>query len=147
MDLVFFSCWPDDKLHDNHKTRTVEVGRDLCGLSSPTLLLKARSPTAGCPGLCPVRLQVSPKMKTPKPLPVFNHPHSRKVGFFVQTKFPVFQFLPVACSVTCLLCTSYQVFINVAKVLLSPLFLRLNSPSSLSIPLYVRCSMPYTVNN
>jgi len=38
---------------ESQNQRMVAVGRDLCGSSSPTLLLKAGSPTVGCTGPCP----------------------------------------------------------------------------------------------
>lgn len=37
----------------NH--RTVQVGRLLWRLSSPPILIRAGSPRASCPGLCPVQ--------------------------------------------------------------------------------------------
>lgn len=79
-----------------------------------------------------------------QPVPVFDHPHSKKVFSDVHTEPPVFLFLSIAsCPVTgchwkvsdpVWLAQSFLVFISTDKVPPALLFSRLNSPDLSAFP-------------
>jgi len=78
----------------------VGVGRDLCGSSSPTSLLKqgrlqqaAKDPVqAGLEYLQRRRLHNLPG----QPVPVLRHPQREEVLPHVQMELPMLQFVPIA---------------------------------------------------
>jgi len=86
-----------------------------------------------------------------QPVPVFWHSHSKEIPPRVHMDLPVFQFLPVApCPTTTHHqkepspnnLTPFRYLQTVLRCPLSPLFSRLNSPRTLSLPSYGRCSRP-----
>ena len=59
--------WQNHRITESQNHRTLGVGRDLCGPSSP-IPCKAGSPRAGCTGPCPGGSSISPEKETPQPL-------------------------------------------------------------------------------
>ena len=93
----------EKKLHpftesENH--RMVQVGRDLCGSSSPTSLPKQ----GHVEDLVQVGLEYLQRrlQNIPgQPVPVLRHPQREEVLPHVQMEFPMLQFVPIApCPVT-----------------------------------------------
>jgi len=87
----------------NH--RMVEVGSDLCGSSSPTLLPKQGHLGQAAQDLVQAGLEYLQRRRIHnlpgKPVPVLHHPQREEVVPHVQMQFPVLQFVPVApCPVT-----------------------------------------------
>ena len=90
-------------MSQNH--RIVGVGRDLCGSSSPTLLLKQGHLHQAAQDLVQVGLEYLQRRRLHnlpgQPVPVLRHPQREEVLPHVQTKLPVPQFVPIApCPVT-----------------------------------------------
>ena len=83
----------------------VGVGRDLCGSSSPTLLLKQGHPEQAVQDLVQVGLVESPSLEIfnfpGQPVPGLHHPQREEVLPHVQMELPLLQFVPIApCPVT-----------------------------------------------
>lgn len=80
-----------------------EVERDPLRSSSPTLVLRAGSATAGASGLCSAGFWISVKMAPPQLVPVFDHPHRKKKSCILvfRSDFPSFSVcsLPLVLSV------------------------------------------------
>ena len=135
-----------------------EVGRDLWRSSSPNPPAQAGSARADCPGPCAVgsvlgfsKDEVSPPPLPAQPIPVFDHPHSKKTVFLCSDR--------ISCALICVHCLmschwallrrvclvfipSHQVFLCIDKMPLSLVSSRLNSPGSPSLSSCVRCSKP-----
>jgi len=90
---------------------------------------------------------------TGQPVPLLNHPHSKKVFPDVQRESPAFQLVPIAsCSVTAnhwkepgsiLFAPSFRYLYTLIRSTLSLLFYRLNSPKCPSLSSYERCCSPF----
>jgi len=83
----------------------VGVGRDLCGSSSSTLLLKQGYLQQATEDLVQAGLEYLQRRRfrnlPGQPVPVLHHPQSEEILPYVQTKHPVLQFVPIArCPVT-----------------------------------------------
>ena len=93
--MCLLNGWKESQNH-----RMVGVGRDLCGSSSPTPLLKEGHPEqaaqhrvqAGLEYLQRRRLHNLPG----QPVPGLRHPQREEVLPHVQLELPVLQFVPVA---------------------------------------------------
>ena len=83
---------------DGH--RMVEVGSDLCGSSSPTLLPKQGHLQQAAQELVQAGLEYLQRRRLHnlpgQPVPVFHHPQREEILPHVQTELPVPQFVPVA---------------------------------------------------
>jgi len=114
------------------------VGRDLCGSSSPTLLLKQGHLQQAAQGLVQVGLEYLQRRTLHNlpgfhPVPVLHHPQ-REVLSHVQIELPKLQFVPVApCPVAghhwkelgpILLTPTLKIFINIYKVPSQPSLLQ-----------------------
>jgi len=91
------------KLTQNHGT--VGVGRDLCGSSSPTPLLKQGHLQQAAQELVQAGLEYLQRRRLHnlpgQPVPVLHHPQSEEVLPHLQLEFAMLQFLPIApCPVT-----------------------------------------------
>jgi len=77
----------------------VGVGRDLCGTSSPTLLLKKGHLQQAEQDLVQVGLEYLQRRRLHnlpgQPVPVLHHPQREEILPHVQTELPVLQFVPV----------------------------------------------------
>jgi len=74
------------------------VGRDLCGSSTPTPLLKQGHLQQAAQDLVQAGLHDLPG----QPVPVLHHPQSEEFLPHVQLELPMLQFVPVApCPVVC----------------------------------------------
>jgi len=108
-------CRQDGRLHpsvsslhsitESQNHRIVGVGRDLCGSSSPILLLKQGHPEQAAEDLVQVGLEYLQRRRLHnlpgQPGPVLHHPQREEVLPRVQTELPVPQFVPIApCPVT-----------------------------------------------
>ena len=87
----------------NH--RMVEVGRDLCGSSSPNLLPKQGHLQHAAQELVQANLEYLQRRRLHnlhgQPVPVLHHPQREEILHHVQTELPVLQFVPIApCPVT-----------------------------------------------
>jgi len=82
----------------NH--RIVGVGRDLCGSSSPTLLLKQGHLQQAAQDLIQAGLQYLQRRRLHnlpgQPVPVLRHPQRDEVLPHIQMELPVPQFVPIA---------------------------------------------------
>jgi len=76
------------------------VGRDLCGSSSPTPLLKQGRLQQAAQDLVQVGLEYLQRRRLhnipEQPVPVLHHPQREEVLPHVQTELPMLQFVPVA---------------------------------------------------
>ena len=87
----------------NH--RMVEVGRDLCGSSSPILLPTQGHLQQAAQDLVQAGLEYLQRSRLHnlpgQPVPVLRHPQREEVPPHVQTELPVLQFVPITpCPVT-----------------------------------------------
>jgi len=112
----------------NH--RMIGVGRDLCGSSSPTLLLKQGHLQQAAQELVQAGLQYLQRRRLHnlrgQPVPVLCHPQREEVLPHVQTELPLLQFVPIApCPVAghywkepgpILLALTLQIFLGISKV-------------------------------
>ena len=94
----------------NH--RIVGVGRDLCGSSSPTLLLKQVHLQQAAQDLVQAGLEYLQRRRLHnlpgQPVPVLHHPQREEVLPYVQLELPVPQFVPIApCPVNCISCNRF----------------------------------------
>jgi len=92
-----------DRIHSIH--RTVGVGRDLCGLSSPSPLPKQGHLQQAAQDLVQTGLEYLQRRRLHnppgQPVPVLHHPQREKVLPHVQREVPMLQFVPVApCPIT-----------------------------------------------
>jgi len=82
----------------NH--RTVGVGRDLCGSSGPTPLLKQGHLQQATQDLVQAGLEYLQRRRLHhlpgQPVPVLRHPQKEEVLPQVQTELPMLQFVPAA---------------------------------------------------
>ena len=80
--------------------RTVGVGRDLCGSSSPTLLPKQGHLQQAAQDLVQAGLEYLQRRRLHnipgQPVPVLCRPQREEILPHVQTELPVLQFVPVA---------------------------------------------------
>ena len=94
LSLPFRWCW----VSQNH--RVTEVGRDLCGSSSPTLLPKQGHLQQAAQDLVQAGLEYLQRRRLHnrpgQPVPVLRHPQREEVLPHVQTELPVPQFVPIA---------------------------------------------------
>jgi len=78
----------------------VGVGRDLCGSSSPTLLLKQGHLQQAVQDLVQVGLEYLQRRRLHnlpgQPVPVLRHPQSEEILPHIQVELPVLQFVPIA---------------------------------------------------
>ena len=76
------------------------VGRDLCGSSSPTPLMKEGHLQQAAQELVQVGLEYLQRRRLHnlpgQPLPVLRHPQSEEVLPPLQMELPVLQFVPIA---------------------------------------------------
>ena len=76
------------------------VGRDLCGSSSPTPLLKQGHLQQAAQDLVQAGLEYLQRRRLHnlpgQPVPVLRHPQSEEVLPHVQVELPMLQFVPVA---------------------------------------------------
>lgn len=129
----------------------------LAGMSASTPRLKARSTSAGCSGLCPVRFLKHSGMETPQPvwanwscgqLPLQQNKCFLTFNYFVPTgSFPFIEHpweesRPVLPLMEGSFIALHQAFMHIDKIPLSIVFSRQNSLSSVSFPSYKRCSNP-----
>ena len=89
----------------NHTHRMVGVGRDLCGSSSPTLLLKQGHLQQAAQDLVQAGLEHLQRRRLHnlpgQPVPGLRHPQREEILPHVQLELLVLQFVPVApCPVT-----------------------------------------------
>jgi len=117
----------DTKPGKSQNHRIVGVGRDHCGSSSPTLLLKQGHPQQAAQDLVQVGLEYLQRRRLHnlpgQPVPGLRHPQREEVLPRVQTELPVPQFVPIApCPVTghhwkelgpILLTPTLQIFISI----------------------------------
>jgi len=87
----------------NH--RMVGIGRDICGWSSPTPLLKQGCLEQAAHELVQVGLAYLQRRRLHnlpgQPVPVLRHPQREEILPHVQTELPMLQFVPIApCPVT-----------------------------------------------
>ena len=87
----------------NH--RMAGFGRDLCGSSSPSAMLKLGHLEQAAQELFQVGLEYLQRRRlhslSGQPVSVLRHPQSEEVLPHVQTELPVLQFVPIApCPVT-----------------------------------------------
>ena len=133
----------------NH--RMVGVGRDLCGSSSPALLLKQGHLEQAAQDLVQAGLQYLQRGRIHdlpgQPVPVLRHPQREEVPPHVQTELPVPQFVPnlintgkssshemsfqlqVMCSICMLYCADLFLHVN-PSAYNSYRFSCLNSPNT-----------------
>jgi len=82
----------------NHKM--VGVGRDLCGSSSPTPLLKQGRLQQAAQDRLKAGLEYLQRRRlhnfSGQPVPVLHHPQSEEVLPHVQMELPMLQFVPIA---------------------------------------------------
>jgi len=75
------------------------VGKDLCGSSSPTPLLKQGHLQQAAQDLAQAGLECLQRRRIHnlpgQPVPVLCHPHREEVLPHVQTEHPVLQFVPI----------------------------------------------------
>jgi len=109
----------------NH--RMLRCGRDLCGSSSPTPLLKQGHPERAAQDLVQAGLEYLQRRRLHKlprqPVPGLRHPQREEVLPHVQTELPVPHFMPIApCPVTgdhwnefgpILLTPTLQIFVSI----------------------------------
>jgi len=78
------------------------VGRDLCGSSSPTPLLKQDHLQQAAQDLVQVDLEYLQRRRIQKlpgqPVPVLRHPQREEVLPHIQTELPMLQFVPLVLS-------------------------------------------------
>jgi len=76
------------------------VGRDLCGSSSPTLLLKQVHLEQGTQDCVQADLEYLQRRRihnlAGQPVPVLRHPQREEVLPCVQVELPMLQFVPIA---------------------------------------------------
>jgi len=145
------------RISQNH--RRVEVGRDLWRASGPTSLIK-QGHHLELVVQDPVQLAFDYLQGwrlhdfSGQPVPVLGHLHSEKVFPDVQKEPPVFGLCPLPLilllgttvkSLSSSSLHSPSIFVYTAEILLSLLFSRLNSPSSLSLSSQERCSTPFSI--
>ena len=99
----YFRLWAFHRITESH--RIVGVGRDLCGLSSPTLLPKQGHLQQAAQDLVQAGLEYLQRRRLNnlpgQPVPGLRHPQREEVLPHVQMELPVLQFVPVApCPVT-----------------------------------------------
>ena len=87
-------------LTESQNHRIVGVGRDLCGSSSPTLLLKQGHPQQAAQDLVQAGLEYLQRRRLHslpgQPGPGLRHPQMEEVLPRVQLELPVPQFVPIA---------------------------------------------------
>ena len=146
------------KYVESQNNRFVGFGRHLWRLSSLRVLFKAGSPTAGCSGPYPVGSWICPSMQIPQLFwaacsSLQSSSHYKKMFYLIfawnflnfhSGLFPLILSLDVTEKSLALssLLPPPQLFIHTDETPLSHLFSRLNSPSSLSLSLNGRCSIP-----
>ena len=78
----------------------VGVGRDLCGSSSPTPLLKQGHLQQAAQYLVQAGVEYRQRRRLHnvpgQPVPVLRHPQTEEVLPHVQTELPLLQFVPIA---------------------------------------------------
>jgi len=78
----------------------VRVGRDLCGSSSPTPLLKQDHLQQAAQDRIQAGLEYLQRRRLHnlpgQPVPVLHHPQREEVLPHVQTELPMLQFVPIA---------------------------------------------------
>ena len=76
------------------------IGRELCGLSSPTPLPKESHPEQAAQDCVQAGREYLQRMRIHnlpgQPVPVLRHPQSEEVLPHVQTELPMLQFVPIA---------------------------------------------------
>lgn len=111
------------------------------------------STRANCLGLCPVEFGISPQMETSHPAPVFDHLHHKKKRFTSHWDLMLWlELLPIAsCPISrhywdesgSRLQQSHQVFNkHTDQIPWSPLFCRLNGPSSICLSSHTNVPVP-----
>jgi len=89
-----------DHFTESQNHRMVGVGRELCGSSSPTLLLKQGHLQQAAQDLVQAGLEYLQRRKLHnlcgQPVPVLRHPQREEVLPHVQLELPVLQSVPVA---------------------------------------------------
>ena len=88
------------RITESQNHRMVGVGRDLCGSSSPTVLLKQGHLQEAAQDLVQTGLEYLQRRRLQnlpgQPVPVLRHPQREEVLTHVQTELPVLQFVPIA---------------------------------------------------
>ena len=89
------------RITESQNHRIVGVGRDLCGSSSPTLMLKQGHPEQGAQDLVQAGLEYLQRRRRlhnlpGQPVPVLRHPQREEVLPHVLLELPVPQFVPIA---------------------------------------------------
>jgi len=114
----------------NH--RMVGVGRDLCGSSSPTSLLKQGHLQQAAQDVVQAGLEYLQRRRLHylpgQPVSVLRHPQSEEALPHVQTELPMLQFVPITLVLS--LGTTEKSLVPSPRSLL---FFRLNKPSSLRL--------------
>lgn len=156
--ISYLTCLVVTDLQNSQNHRVVEVGRDIWKSSGPAPCLgrdtKSHLPRSMSRQLISISSQLSGQS-----VPVLPHLHSGKLLPDVQTKPPVFQFVPMASGPVSgyhwkepslvLIATSLQVFMfrYLCTFIRFPLclyFSRLNSLSLLSLSSYLGCILCWT---
>ena len=88
------------QITESQNHRVFGVGRDLCGSSSPTPLLKKSHPEQAAQDLVQAGLEYLQKRRIHnlpgQPVPVLHHPQREEVLPHVQVELPKLQFVSIA---------------------------------------------------